>query len=78
LVLRTEESLARKGTMDFYTEMMWCRRCKDYVNYLQSTESSYCVRCGSKVQFFRDEDIKRIRKLLRTGSDDKKKRSKAS
>ena len=64
--------------MDYYTETMWCKKCKDYVHYLQSTESSYCVRCGSKVQYFRDEDIKRIRKLLRTGTPVRKKRSKAS
>jgi uncharacterized paraquat-inducible protein A len=64
--------------MDFYAEVMWCRKCREYVNYLQSTESSYCVRCGSKVQFFRDEDLRRIRKLLRSDEPAKRGRSKAS
>jgi len=64
--------------MDFYAEVMWCKKCREYVNYLQSTESSYCVRCGAKVQFFREEDLRRIRKLLRSDEPAKRGRSKAS
>ena len=72
------EERQEEEPMSFYSERMWCRACNDYVNYLQSTESCYCVRCGNKVQFFKDEDIRRIRRLLGTASGLKKKRSKAS
>ena len=64
--------------MSYYSDSMWCKTCKDYVHYLQSTEQSYCVECGSKVQFFKDEDLKRIRKVLGLGPSEKKKRSRAS
>ena len=64
--------------MSYYSESMWCKTCKDYVHYLQSTEHSYCVKCGSKVQFFKDEDLKRIRKILGLSPTSKKKRSRAS
>ena len=64
--------------MSYYAETMWCRKCSDYVHYLQSTESCYCVCCGAKVQFFKDEDIRRIRRLLSAKGGLKRKRSKAS
>lgn len=64
--------------MSYYSETMWCETCREYVHYLQSTELSFCVKCGSKVQFFKDEDLKRIRKVLGLGPISKKKRSRAS
>ncbi|MBN2492675.1 MAG: hypothetical protein JXQ29_17645 [Planctomycetes bacterium] len=64
--------------MDFYSEVMWCKRCADNVNYLKSTGASYCVRCGAKVQFFREEDLRKIRRLLESEGPARRKRSKAS
>ena len=64
--------------MSYYTETMWCRECDGYVHYLQSTERCYCVSCGRRVQFFKDEDIRRIRRLLGAKGGLRQKRSRAS
>ncbi len=49
---------------DFYDATMWCERCSEYVRFLQSTEKAFCTECGERVQMLRDDDIRRIRRLL--------------
>ena len=41
---------------DFYNDRKFCENCEDYVSYLQSTEHSYCIQCGSAVRLFSAED----------------------
>jgi hypothetical protein len=41
---------------DFYNDRKFCERCQGYVSYLQSTEQSYCVQCGSAVRLFSESD----------------------
>lgn len=43
---------------NYYSEKKFCPRCDQYVRYLMSTDSSYCVDCGGKVQLFSKEDRK--------------------
>lgn len=49
---------------DFYDATMWCERCSEYVRFLQSTDSAWCTECSGRVQMLRDDDIRRIRRLL--------------
>ena len=48
--------------MNFYSEKKYCGRCKRYVRYLMSVESSYCVHCDGKVQLFSKSDLKKFHK----------------
>jgi hypothetical protein len=48
--------------MDFYGELKWCPKCRRYVNYLLSTYSSFCVKCGAAVQLFSKTDMKKFKK----------------
>jgi len=48
--------------MDFYGELKWCPKCRRYVNYLLSTYSSFCVKCGTAVQLMSKADLKKFKK----------------
>jgi hypothetical protein len=48
--------------MNFDDELKWCPKCHKYVKYLQSYNSSYCVKCGSTVYVFSKDDWKKFRK----------------
>jgi len=66
LALAKSATNGRKTTMSFYNERLRCRHCKEDVNYLQSTEASYCAQCGRRIQLFAADDLRRIRRLLGT------------
>lgn len=46
--------------MGFDEEFKWCTKCKKYVKYLQSSDSSFCILCGSEVILFSEEDWEKI------------------
>ena len=41
---------------DFYEDLKYCERCKEYRHYLQSPEGCFCVECGRKVRMFSRPD----------------------
>lgn len=60
---------------NFFKDTKYCPRCHDYVRYLQSLESSFCVDCGGKVKLFSSADkraflrsLKEEKAARRTGS----------
>ena len=52
---------------DFYQDKKYCPRCHDYVRYLQSLDSSFCVECGAKVRLFSAADKRAFLKSLKSG-----------
>ncbi|MBI1849016.1 MAG: hypothetical protein HYR85_01600 [Planctomycetes bacterium] len=50
--------------MTYDDEKKWCPKCRRYVKYLQSYNSSYCSVCGEKVLLFNDEDWAKFKKSL--------------
>jgi hypothetical protein len=64
-----------KMQSNFFKDTKYCPRCHDYVRYLQSLESSFCVDCGGKVRLFSTADkraflrsLKQDKNARRTGS----------
>ncbi|MAW60862.1 MAG: hypothetical protein CMJ94_08515 [Planctomycetes bacterium] len=45
-------------SVHYYNAKKYCPSCRDYVRYLQSIDSSFCVECGSKVRLFSTADKK--------------------
>ncbi len=41
---------------DFYSDRKFCDGCNEYVSYLMSVETSYCVQCGAQVHLFSKSD----------------------
>jgi hypothetical protein len=41
---------------DFYSDRKYCDHCDNYVSYLMSLETSYCIECGGEVHLFSKED----------------------
>jgi len=41
---------------DFYSDRKYCDHCQEYVSYLMSVESSFCVECGNEVHLFSKSD----------------------
>ena len=41
---------------DFYNDRKFCDSCNEYVSYLMSVETSYCVQCGTQVHLFSKSD----------------------
>ena len=52
---------------DFYQDKKYCPRCHEYVRYLQSLDSSFCVECGAKVRLFSSADKRAFQKSLKSG-----------
>ena len=52
---------------DFYQDKKYCPRCSEYVRYLQSLDSSFCVECGAKVRLFSAADKREFLKSLKSG-----------
>jgi ribosomal protein L33 len=50
---------------DFFQDKKYCPRCRDYVRYLQSLDSSFCVECGAKVRLFSSADKRAFLKSLK-------------
>jgi len=44
------------ASSSFYDDRKFCHDCDDYVPYLMSMDSSYCVQCGAQVRLFSKED----------------------
>lgn len=42
--------------IDYYSDKKWCPCCQNYVAYLMSVDSSFCVQCGGEVRLFSKED----------------------
>ena len=42
--------------LDYYGDRKFCPECNDYVHYLMSVDSSYCVHCGARVHLFSSND----------------------
>ena len=43
-------------TSAFHNDTKFCPCCNEYVNYLASMESSYCIQCGAQAQMFSEAD----------------------
>jgi len=41
---------------DFYSDRKYCDHCDEYVSYLMSVDSSFCVQCGGRVHLFSKSD----------------------
>jgi len=50
---------------NFFKDTKFCPRCHDYVRYLQSLDSSFCVDCGGKVRLFSGPDKRAFLKSLK-------------
>ncbi len=50
--------------MNFEDEKKWCPKCRRYVKYLQSYNSSFCANCGGKVLLFSKEDWAQFKKSM--------------
>jgi hypothetical protein len=46
--------------MDFYDDTKWCPKCRQYVQYMRSLHTSFCVRCDGKVVVFNRQDMQRF------------------
>ena len=51
---------------DFYGDRKYCPACDDYVSYLASIDTSYCIDCGAEVRLFSKEDWERFQSGLET------------
>jgi hypothetical protein len=43
-------------TSAFHNDTKFCPCCNEYVNYLASNESSYCIQCGAQAQMSSEAD----------------------
>lgn len=48
----------------FYSDRKYCDHCNEYVSYLMSVESSYCIQCGNQVHLFSKTDWKSFNESL--------------
>ncbi len=46
--------------MNFYSDFKWCEKCRKYVLYLVSLDSSHCIYCDAKVVVYNRADLKRF------------------
>lgn len=68
---------------DFYSDRKYCDQCDDYVSYLMSVETSYCVQCGAQVHLFSESDWESFNQSLQDrrpkgGRPSKRKKGKES
>ncbi len=47
---------AMNANVHYYNTKKYCPSCREYVRFLQSIDSSFCVECGSKVRLFSSAD----------------------
>ncbi|QDV05550.1 hypothetical protein Poly30_10480 [Planctomycetes bacterium Poly30] len=51
-------------TSTFHHDTKFCSCCNEYVSYLSSIESSYCVQCGAEVRMFSASDWEAVQAKL--------------
>lgn len=59
---------------DFYGDRKFCPSCDDYVNYLASIDTSYCISCGAEVRLFSKDDWERFQNGLEARPRSKRRR----